>query len=300
MHILITGGTGLIGSRLIPQLFSDHKLSVITRNVAMAENVLSHKVALHSSLDKFSNLDEFDAVINLAGEPIVDRRWSEEQKQRICDSRWNITERLVQLCNAGSNPPAVFISGSAIGIYGRQDDRVIDEDFSDYHDEFSHTVCQRWEDIALQAKSPQTRVCILRTGIVLSAQGGALAKMLTPFKLGLGGPIGDGQQFMSWIHIRDMIDGIVFLLNEQKCEGVYNLTAPEPVTNEAFVRSLAAHLHRPCVMRAPAFALKAMLGERADLVLYGQRVIPKRLQDAGFTFSFPTLAEAMDNLSERF
>ena len=149
-----------------------------------------------SSLDELENLNDFVAVINLAGEPIVDKRWTEAQKGLIEHSRWDITQRLVDLIKASDTPPKVFISGSAIGYYGRQDDTKISEDFTEPHDEFSHQLCKKWEDIALSAQSEQTRVCILRTGIVLSRHGGALEKMLLPFRLGLGGPVASGKQYL--------------------------------------------------------------------------------------------------------
>jgi uncharacterized protein (TIGR01777 family) len=199
----------------------------------------------------------------------------------------------VALINAAENPPSIFISGSAVGVYGRQGDTVVDEEFTDFHDEFSRTVCQKWEDIALQAN---TRVCIIRTGVVLSDEGGALAKMMMPFRLGLGGPIGTGKQFMPWIHIEDMINGIQYLLHNQSSKGIYNLTSPNPNTNHFFSLALARRIERPCVFRVPAFVIKALMGESSDLVLYGQKVIPQKLLNEGFTFTFPTLKEALADL----
>ena len=184
MQILVTGGTGLIGSHLVPMLNEHARVVVYTRNVASAEMILTHHVQFVSRLDAFPNLDQFDAVINLAGEPIVKKRWSEKQKHIIQHSRWDTTEKLVELIKKGDSPPSVFISGSAIGYYGRQDDQPIDEAFDAPFDEFSHQLCKKWEDIALQAANDETRVCILRTGIVLARKGGALEKMLPLFRLG--------------------------------------------------------------------------------------------------------------------
>lgn len=296
MRILITGGTGLIGSQLVPFLAAEHKVVVLTRNVAMAERVLSHKIELHSSLDHFDDLNEFDAVINLAGEPIVNKRWSPEQKNIIENSRWQTTEQLVELFKTSSRPPGVFISGSAIGWYGRQGDQEIDEYSDSFHQEFSHSLCKKWEDIAMSAESKETRVCLLRTGIVLTGNGGALGKMVLPFKLGIGGPIGKGQQYMSWIHMQDMLRGIAHLLTQSDCSGIYNLTAPTPVTNKDFSILLAKTLGRPCVFRTPAFVLKLAMGEMADLLLYGQRVIPTRLIESGFTFEYAELEQALSSL----
>mgnify|MGYP000669316408 CR=1 FL=1 len=292
--ILLTGATGLIGRAIVTKLSSQHKIVAVSRDPARAQRLFSDTPELTCvSLDEIDNLDAYHAVINLAGEPIADKRWTEAQKEKICNSRWEITEKLAKLILQAEQPP-IFISGSAVGIYGRQGNTPINETFIDYHQEFSHDVCKKWEDIALQANN--TRVCILRTGIVLSEHGGALSKMLIPFRLGLGGPIADGKQFMSWIHIEDMVNGILFLLNNQSCNGVYNFTAPNPHTNEYFSLWLARRLQRPCFFRVPAFVLKTLMGESADLVLTGQKVIPQRLLDAGFEFQYPTLIEAFKGL----
>lgn len=296
MRILITGGTGLIGYHLMPFLLDEHNVTVLTRNVAMAERILSHQVSLTSSLTDLQNLDKYDAVINLAGEPIVAKRWSRKQKQMIEASRCNITEQLVALMKAGDNPPKVFISGSAIGWYGRQGDAEIDETFDCPHEEFSHALCQRWETLALAAQSPKTRVCVLRTGIVLTRRGGALTKMLPAFRLGLGGPIGGGKQYMSWIHIDDMTQAILFLLGTPGAQGIYNFTAPQPVTNAVFAKALANQLNKPCLLSTPGFILRLAMGEMADLLLYGQKVIPARLLAQGYEFQHPTLTDAMTSL----
>lgn len=290
MKILMTGGSGLIGSNLIP-LLRPTEVTVCTRNVAMAENILGHKVHFISNIDSLDNLNEYQVVINLAGEPIADKKWTSEQKKLIEQSRWSITEKLVQLIKNSDAPPKVFISGSAIGYYGRQDDTIIDESYTQVQDEFSHQLCERWERLAKQAESDKTRVCILRTGIVISKRGGALLKMLTPFKLGLGGSIGHGQQYMSWIHLEDMLQGIVHLIKNEACRGIYNFTSPNPVTNEEFSKQLAKTLGRPCFFRIPEFVLRKMMGEMADLLIYGQRVIPQRLLDSGYQFVYPELSQ---------
>jgi uncharacterized protein (TIGR01777 family) len=295
MKILITGGSGLIGSNIIP-ILRPCDVSVYTRNVAMAEQILGHKIHFLSTLTHLTNLDDYDVVINLAGEPIVAKKWTDEQKKKIEHSRWSITENIVALINAGKNPPELLISGSAIGFYGRQQDQIIDEDFASPHDEFSHQLCERWEFLAKQAESDKTRVCILRTGVVITRRGGALQKMLLPFKLGLGGPIGNGQQYMSWIHLEDMLRGIAHLINNESCEGTYNFTAPNPVTNSEFSRELASALSRPCLFKVPEFMLRMMMGEMADLVIYGQRVVPKRLQESGYEFIYQDISQAFDCL----
>ncbi|MEO3879081.1 TIGR01777 family oxidoreductase [Rheinheimera fenheensis] len=295
MNILLTGGTGLIGSALVKRWLNQHQLWVLSRDCAKAAKLLGQHVKVISSLNEV-DFNQLDAVINLAGEPIADKRWTERQKQRLCDSRWQLTEQLVQAINAADTPPSVLISASAIGIYGRQDASLINEDFTHYHSEFTHLLCQRWEHIALKAQNDKTRVCLLRTGIVLSAKGGALAKMLPAFKLGLGGRIGSGEQYMSWIHLGDMLRLIEFLLLHPTLTGPFNATAPTPVTNTEFSQTLAKVLHRPAVFPVPAFVLKLLLGEMADLLLTGQRVLPANLVKAGFEFQFTTLESALRDL----
>lgn len=295
MHILLTGGTGLIGSALVKHWLNQHKLVVLTRDPNRAKQQLGPEVSTVQSVQQV-DFNQIDAVINLAGEPIVGKRWSNKQKQVLCESRWAITKQLVAAIKAASSPPSVLISGSAIGIYGRQQQQFIDEDYQPFHAEFSSELCQRWEQLALEAQSAKTRVCLLRTGIVLANEGGALKKMLLPFKLGLGGRIGNGEQYMSWLHLHDMLRLIDFLLQHPTLTGAFNATAPNPVTNTEFSRQLAGVLHRPAVLPMPAFVLKLMLGEMADLLLTGQRVIPAKLQQAGFTFNYPQLGDALEAL----
>ena len=293
-HILLTGGTGLIGRQLVKKFQGAYQITVLSRDPSRAQRLLGSEIN-YLTLDDLSSLEDVDVVINLAGEPIADKRWTDSQKQRICHSRWNITQKLVDLIKAAKNPPHTFISGSAIGVYGRQGDTVVTETFTDFHDEFSREVCQKWEDIAFQANE-FCRVCILRTGVVLSEEGGALAKMLMPFRLGLGGPIGTGKQFMAWIHIEDMLNGIAFLIESSSAQGVYNLTSPNPNTNHFFSLALARRLERPCIFKVPAFVLKTLMGESSDLVLYGQKVVPEKLLTEGFTFHYPELKDALKAL----
>ena len=291
-HVLISGGTGLIGRHLIKQLQKQYEVTVLTRDPARAKRLLGKTIGtLH--LEELRSVNDYDAIINLAGEPIADKRWTDKQKEIICNSRWDITTRLVDLINNSTNKPEVFISGSAVGVYGRQGDTPLNEDFTDYHQEFSSEVCQKWEEIA---RGAQTRVCIVRTGIVLEEDGGALAKMVMPFRFGLGGPIGDGKQFMSWIHIEDMVRALVYLLENTKCIGPYNLTSPKPNTNAFFAIKLAKRLDRPCIFRVPKVIMKTLMGESSDLVLYGQKVLPERLVSAGFSFTYPTLEKALSAL----
>ncbi|PHM38364.1 TIGR01777 family oxidoreductase [Xenorhabdus innexi] len=296
MHILVTGGTGLIGRQLVYQLLSlSHSITVLSRSPQKVYSLFSDQVECWTTLNDRNCLDGFDAVINLAGEPIADKRWTPKQKNKLCQSRWELTEKLSSLIRTSESPPSVFISGSAVGYYGDQGQAVVSED-DPPHDEFSHQLCERWEKLALQAKSEKTRVCLLRTGIVLARHGGALRKMLPMFRLGLGGAIGSGRQYMPWIHIDDMVNGIYYLLISSELDGPFNMTSPYPVHNDQFSAILAKVLHRPAVCRVPAFVLKIVMGEAAALVLGGQQAIPKRLEEAGFGFCYFELEEALNNL----
>ncbi|TVP15335.1 TIGR01777 family oxidoreductase [Shewanella sp. KCT] len=303
MRILITGGTGFIGKALVKALEGEHQLTLLTRSAGKAHLTLGNQHKLLGNLGALANLDGFDAVINLAGEPIADKRWSLEVKQKICDSRWDTTARLAKLFEASKTPPKVFISGSAIGIYGDHDKQVhLDESFDLAHfkdtgreEKFPHSVCAKWEELALQCQG-LTRVCVIRIGLVLGLNGGALKKMLLPFKLGAGGVVGSGKQGMSWIHREDLIAIILFLLNNEQCQGIYNATAPNPVSNREFTNSLGTALSRPTLLPMPASVLSLALGEMSQLLLEGQYVYPDRLTQAGFSFHYTHLDDALTNL----
>lgn len=295
MNILITGGTGLVGRHLIPRLLElKHKVTVVTRNPEKARQIFSDRVTYWKGLAGQTHLNEIDAVINLAGEPIADKRWTEAQKQRLCHSRWNMTQQLVDLINASDTPPEVFISGSAIGYYGDLGEVVVNEE-EPPHNEFTHKLCARWEQIACGAQSDKTRICLLRTGAVLARHGGMLAKLLPIFRLGVGGPIGDGRQYLAWIHIDDMVNAMLWLLDND-LRGPFNMVSPYPVRNEQFAHALGHALHRPAIMRAPAMVVRMMMGESSVLVLGGQRALPKRLEAAGFAFRWHDLEEALQDL----
>ena len=285
MQILITGGTGLIGRHLIPRLLElGHQVTVVTRSPDKARQLLDSRVALWKGLEDRQNLNDIDAVVNLAGEPIADKRWTAQQKERLCQSRWSITQKLADLINASETPPAALISGSAAGYYGDLGEVVVTEE-EPPHNEFTHKLCARWEQIACSAQSDKTRVCLLRTGVVLAPEGGILAKMIPPFRLGLGGPIGNGRQYLAWIHIDDMVNGILWLLDND-LRGPFNMVSPYPVRNEQFAHALGHALNRPTVIRL-------LMGESSVLVLGGQRALPKRLEAAGFSFRWYDLEEAL-------
>ncbi len=292
MKILVTGGTGLIGGHLVPRLQElGHQVTVLTRHRDTAREKLNDRVTLWDSLEDKQNLDGFDAVINLAGEPIADKRWTTEQKDRLCQSRWRITQKLADLINASESPPSVLISGSATGYYGDLGEVVVTEE-EPPHNEFTHKLCARWEQIACEAQSDKTRVCLLRTGVVLAPKGGILGKMVPPFRLGLGGPIGNGRQYLAWIHIDDMVNAILWLLDND-LRGPFNMVSPYPVRNEQFAHALGHALQRPAILRVPATVIRLLMGESSVLVLGGQRALPKRLEAAGFPFRWYDLEEAL-------
>lgn len=294
MHILITGGTGFIGLELVASLRRDgHAVSVLTRDTDAARTRLPSGVAIVADL---AGLNDVDAVVNLAGQNLGAQRWTQARKLAFRESRIGLTHQLVDWMERLERRPAVLVSGSAIGWYGPRGDETLTED-STPGDDFSARLCVDWEAAALKAEALAVRVCRLRTGIVLGrsgpAGGGALAQMLPAFRLGGGGPMGSGRQWMSWIHIADQVALIRWLIDSASAQGAYNGTAPEPVTNAEFARTLGAALHRPAVLPMPGFALKLIVGEMAEILLTGQRVLPQRSLDQGFRFRFPTLAAAL-------
>lgn len=297
MRILITGGTGFIGLELCQHLASQgHQLTLLARDPAKAKQLLSRiQIDTFATLEDWKPHIDFDAVINLAGESIMAKRWTEHRKKSLWDSRVGLTEKLVERMTSVQHKPAVFISGSAVGIYGNQGDAVLDET-SQFNDEFGHRLCAAWENAALEAEKSGIRVCLLRTGLVIGKHGGFLERMLLPFKLGLGGRIGQGRQWMSWIHIKDHVGLTRHLLESPKARGPYNATAPNPVTNAEFTRELAKCLQRPALLAIPAWLLKLAMGEMAELLLGSQRVLPKKALSSGFKFSYETLEPALSNV----
>ena len=293
MNYLITGASGFIGSALIEQLLkAEHQVIGLSRKPEKLKQRFNGRIDAIGHLSDIDTDAKLDAIVNLAGEPILDRRWSEARKQQLYDSRLDTTASVISLIKRLKKPPSVLVSGSAIGFYGSQpDDRVLDEQCEGRHG-FTHKLCSDWENRATEAQAYGVRVCLLRTGVVLG-QGGALKRMLPPFKLALGGPIGSGRQWFSWIQLEDMVAAIRFLLDHEVLSGAFNATAPEPVTNADFSRSLGQALKRPAVLPMPSLVMRLALGEGAELLCEGQRVVPVRLQQAGFTFKYPTLPQAL-------
>jgi uncharacterized protein (TIGR01777 family) len=299
MRILITGGTGLIGRHLCKALLAQgHLLTVLSRRPETVAVKCGAAVQAMTTLDEWRADRTFDAVINLAGEPIVDAYWSEKRKQQLRASRVGLTEKLVQCIAAAKQKPSVLLSGSAVGYYGNSGDRELDESAGTGND-FAAELCKDWEEAAFTAEKRGVRVCLLRTGLILSENGGLLGRMLLPFKLGLGARLGDGKQWMSWVHIEDYVSMVLSLLDDEQMRGRFNMTAPQPVTNAEFTRMLAQVLHRPAIFAAPALVLRLAMGERAALILEGQRVLPARLAAAGYQFKFPDLTSALNDVLSR-
>ena len=286
----------MIGRALCKTLLAEgHRITVLSRKPEKVTVLCGASVVAMATLDAWQNTLKFDAIINLAGEPIADKYWSVRQKKKLWDSRVTLTEKLVQCIAATEHKPAVFLSGSAVGYYGDQGDTELIESTAEGVD-FSAHLCAEWEKAAMLAKPLGIRVCLLRTGLVLSKHGGLLKRMLWPFKLGLGSRLGNGKQWMSWIHIDDYVAMVLRLLHDPTLSGAFNLTAPTPVTNTAFTQQLAGALHRPALLSAPEIILKWMLGERSVLLSGGQNVLPDRFQQADFQFRYPTLTSALAHL----
>ncbi|MBK1725828.1 TIGR01777 family oxidoreductase [Halorhodospira neutriphila] len=298
MRVLVTGGTGFVGRRLCADLHeAGHEVLVASRSPERARGVLPAGTDVRPQVLDFLDRPP-EGVVNLAGEPIAGKRWSEAQKQRLVESRLETTQAVVELCSRLEQPPQVLVSASAMGYYGDQGERVVTEQ-TPPHDEFVHRLCERWERTAREAEPYGVRVALVRIGIVLGHDGGTLERLLPPFRLGLGGPLGSGRQYMPWIHRQDLVRMIRFLLEHDELSGPFNASAPAPVTNAEFTRTLARHLRRPALLPAPAFALRLAFGEMARVLLTGARMQPERIQQAGFEFEYPGLDQALGEILGR-
>ncbi|MGD1899438.1 MAG: TIGR01777 family oxidoreductase [Phormidesmis sp.] len=307
MKIAITGATGFVGARLVERLVADgHDVKVLTRSVDKAKKVFAaakfkpvEYVAYTptQSGDWQSTISGCDGVINLAGEPISER-WSAERKERILNSRKVGTEKLVEAIAQAEPKPSVLVSSSAIGYYGTSETAEFFETSEPAENDFLSQVCQAWEGEARKAKEAGVRVAIIRTGIVLG-DGGAIAKMITPFKLYAGGPIGSGQQWFSWVHIDDLVNLFIKAMLDPSMQGVYNGTAPEPVRMKELCQTLGEVMDRPSWLPVPDFAIEALLGDGAVVVLKGQKVLPERTQAAGFVYKYAEPKEALKDVVKR-
>ncbi len=304
MRVTVTGATGLIGTRLVAELTArGDEVTVLSRDPAKAREALGPRVEAlgwdpASEPAPADALGGRDGVVHLAGEPVA-QRWNDKTKERILSSRELGTRRLVEgMRDAGSDRPGVLVSGSAVGYYGPRGDEELTEDTSP-GDDFLATVCQAWEREATAAAELGVRVVTLRTGVVLDPGGGALKKMLPPFRMGAGGPVAGGGQYMPWVHVDDIVGMIVRALDDDAWTGPVNATAPVPVTNRDFSKALGRALHRPAVAPVPALAIRALYGEMAEIVTEGQRAVPARALALGYTYRHPDLDEALRSALDR-
>jgi uncharacterized protein (TIGR01777 family) len=293
-RIVVAGGSGFLGRALTAALAQNgHDVVVLSRGSSAGPYRTVQWNPDGTRGAWASTIDGAYAVVNLSGESIAGKRWSDAQKSRILDSRVQATRSIVAAIRSAVTPPAVLISGSAVGYYGSRGDETLTETASAGAD-FLADVCVRWESEASIASSERTRVVFLRTGLVLDRNGGALPPMLPPFIFGVGGPVGSGQQYWPWIHLADWVALVRWAIEASSVSGPMNATAPNPVTNREFASSLGKAMRRPAFMPAPAFALRLLLGEMADaLILSGQRALPERAQRGGFAFRYSRLDDAL-------
>ena len=301
MRVLVPGGAGLIGSALVRTLRDgDNDVVVLTRSPERSQATLPSGVRVEKwdgvSTEGWGHLvSDADAIVNLAGEGIADARWTPARKKRIRESRINAGKALVAAVREASSKPKVLIQSSAVGYYGPRHDEILTEHTSP-GTAFLAQVCFDWEASTAAVEEMGVRRAVIRTGVVLSAAGGAFPRMALPFRLFAGGPLGGGRQYFPWIHIDDEVAAIRFLLESESASGPYNLTAPDPPRNREFARQLGRALNRPSLMPTPSFALKAVFGEMATVLLDGQRAIPARLQEDGHEFVFPDAVAALRDL----
>jgi uncharacterized protein len=305
MRIFVTGGTGLVGRRLIKRLFDrGDQVIVLTRHYGHARQLFGPEVTLvegdpMQAGEWMNTLADCDAVVHLAGENVFGRRWSAAFKTLLHDSRVRSTQLVVEALSRkplrADGQPKVLVNASAIGYYGPHGDEEVTED-SPSGSDFLAKLCVEWEKAALAAQSAGVRCVLIRVGVVLDKEGGALAKLLTPFKMGAGGPVGSGQQWMSWIHHADLVGLFLLALDHSEARGPINGTAPNPVTNRDFAKILGHVLHRPSFVWTPSFALRVLLGEVAKVIVTGQRVLPKRALGLDYSFQYPTVEAALSQI----
>ncbi len=301
MHIVLTGGTGLIGRALVTHLTAQgHTLTVFTRFPDRQPAGFPPHIPRVAWTPQDPNalarvLRQADAVINLMGENIAAARWTSARKQALYASRVENGRALAAALRLAQPRPKILLQASAVGYYGHRGDALLDET-SPPGDDFLARLCVDWEASTSSVEGLGIRRAILRTGVVLSREGGALPKMLRPIRWGVGGPLGSGKQWMPWIHIHDEVAAIAFLLTHEQAQGPFNLTAPQPVTNAELTRALAQRLHRPAFLPIPSWALRLLFGEMSQVLLASQRALPHRLLELGFNFRYPTLQAALDDL----
>lgn len=318
MNILISGGSGFLGSAFSHELIKRYQemgrelqITWLTRDSNQAH---PSDITMMTYDELASSEKHFDVILNLAGAGIADARWSDARKAQLLASRMKPTQDILAFVARSSVKPKLLISGSAIGWYGNQGDKPLTEN-SGFQADFAHQLCDDWEQLARQATDSGVAVALVRTGVVIHPTGGMLSKLLTPFKMGVGGQLGNGQQIMSWISRDDWVSAVIFIIEQHLNDSayqvnedmqnarhtasnndveIYNLTAPNPVTNHTFTKTLGAWLHRPTFFTLPEFLLKLMFGEMSTLLIDGQKVLPQALLDAGFEFKHQTLKEALE------
>ena len=300
MHVLMTGGTGVIGQELTKSLLADgHEVTILTRNPDRKSGVPAGARLLWwdaKTTEGWADVVEStDAVVHLAGESLADGRWSDERKKRIRDSRVMSGQALVKGIEQATNRPQVLIQSSAVGYYGPHKDEIIDESGGAGSDFLAH-ICFEWEAATAPVERLGVRRAVARTGIVLSQDGGALPRILLPFKMFAGGKMGSGNQWWSWIHIADEVRALRFLIDQEAASGPFNLTAPNPMKNKDFAKTVGSVMGRPSLLPVPSPALSTALGEMSTVLLDGQRVVPGRLLELGFEFKYPELDVALKDL----
>lgn len=296
MNYLITGGTGFIGAALVQSLLADgHTVTVLTRSARPGRPSLE----FITSLDVIPPDTRFDAAVNLAGASLAGARWTGAYKEQIVASRLGTTEALIKLFARLERPPEVMLSASAIGYYGHHGDESLGEDGA-VTPGFSQALCERWEKVAMLASVHGVRVCLLRFGVVLDRDAGAMVAMAKPFRFGIANWLGSGQQWLSWVHRQDAVGAIRFLQQRTDLSGPFNITAPEPVTSRGFCTAMKRHRRTLVTAPVPAPLIRLLVGEMADeLLLKGQRVLPVRLEAAGFQFALPSLDDALSVIMAR-
>ena len=300
MKVAVFGGTGFVGRNLTQALLANgYQVLIVTRNSRRSftnpgNEVQTLQWQTSLPLSSLGELKDVDAIVNLAGESIGNRRWTNSVKQEILNSRIRITQAIVKAINDGEIKPRVLINASAVGFYGPHADEEITE-AEEAGQDFLAQVCREWENAAYKVQDDQTRVVTLRLGVVLGKEG-ALKRMLLPFRFYIGGPLGNGKQWMSWMHIRDLTRMMIFVLEHPELNGPLNATAPEPMTMKSFCDIIGHVLSKPSWLPVPEFVLRLGLGQMAEMLLHGQRVVPKRVTDAGFVFRFPKLAPAIEDV----
>lgn len=306
MIILITGATGFVGEYLVHFFFKNYpdlqKIIISSRNPKKAYKIFKKfddNINVTENVKNISAVEKIDIIINLAGEPIADKKWSKKQKNILINSRIETIKNIEELVEKLRHKPKLIISASAVGFYGSSlNNKKMDEDDYEVSEDFSHELCKKIEDqVSESFDNEKQRICIVRFGVILGKNYGALKKMLPPFKLGLGGKIASGKQMMSWIHIHDAIHAINFLIENEELSGVFNLTSPNAISNEVFAKTLSKTLKRPALLDMPEFMINILFGEMGKTLLsQGQNIYPKKLLDSGFKFKYPKIDLALANI----